>query len=218
MNEKPIPGSRSAASGLDRKGILYVISAPSGAGKTSLCREIMRLIPAMDQSVSYTTRSMREGEQEGVDYHFVTPEKFEQMVAADDFAEWAEVHGNRYGTAKKTLQEAMRAGRDVLLDIDIQGAAQLRQGDLDGVFIFILPPDLQELRKRLEGRNTDSDAVIERRMANARGEIARATQFDYLVVNDVFEEAVKKIRAIMLAESIRTCRVLNCLTGELNLK
>jgi guanylate kinase len=161
---------------------------------------------------------MRDGERDGVDYHFVSRAEFDRMIAAGAFAEWAEVHGNCYGTLKATLEEAVAAGADVLLDIDFQGAAQLRASGVDGVFIFILPPSMDELRKRLEGRNTDSSAVIEQRMINASGEIAHAAQFDYLVVNDVFEAAVEKIRAIMMAESLRTLRMSDELSGEFSLK
>ena len=167
-------GTRNAK----RAGILYVISAPSGAGKTSICKEIMAVVPALRQSISYTTRPKRNGELDGLDYHFVSSDEFDRMVAAGAFVEWAEVHGNCYGTSKALLEEAIASGADVLLDIDFQGAAQLRECGLDGVFIFILPPDMQELRKRLEGRNTDTPAVIEQRMHNARKEIAQAARFD----------------------------------------
>ncbi|MCK4503630.1 MAG: guanylate kinase [Desulfuromonadales bacterium] len=201
-----------------RKGLLYIVSAPSGAGKTSICSEILSLFPGLRQSISYTTRSMRSGEQDGKDYHFVSCDEFDRMVADGAFAEWAEVHGNCYGTSKAILEQAMNAGVDVLLDIDFQGAAQLRESGVDGVFVFILPPSMSELRKRLEGRNTDSRAVIEQRMTNAVEELAQAEQFDYLVVNDVFEQAVDKVRAIMIAESIRTSRLLDVLSGEFSLK
>ncbi len=201
-----------------RKGILYVISAPSGAGKTSICRKILTLFPHLRQSISYTTRAQRAGEQEGRDYHFVSRQVFDQMAADGAFAEWAEVHGNCYGTACATLEKACDAGADILLEIDIQGAQQLRSCGLDGVFIFILPPGMSELRKRLESRNTDDDKVIARRMANAAGEIAEAINFDYLVVNDVLNQAVEKIRAIMIAETARTERVINALPEEFGLK
>lgn len=201
-----------------RKGILYVISAPSGAGKTSICRKILTLFPNLRQSISYTTRARRGGEQDSRDYHFVSRQVFDQMVADGAFAEWAEVHGNCYGTACATLQKACDAGADILLEIDFQGAKQLRSSGLDGVFIFILPPAMGELRKRLESRNTDDDKVISRRMANAAGEIAEAVNFDYLVVNDVLNQAVEKIRAIMIAETTRTNRVIHTLPEEFGLK
>ena len=180
----PAPSPQSPAPRL-RKGLLYVISAPSGAGKTSICRSILTLFPKLRQSISYTTRAMRSGEQEGRDYHFVSKETFEKMVAAGEFAEWAEVHGNCYGTARKTLTSASEAGADVLLDIDFQGADQLRKSGLDGVFLFVLPPNMEELLSRLESRNTDDEETITRRMTNAIVEISESVKFDYIVVNDI---------------------------------
>ncbi len=203
---------------MNRKGILYIISAPSGAGKTSICRAILSLFPVLLQSISFTTREMRHGEREGRDYHFVSHKAFDKMVADGDFAEWAEVHGNRYGTARATLDQAREEGTDILLDIDYQGAEQLRSSGVNGVFIFILPPDMVELRKRLESRNTDDEKIIARRMNNAAGEIAEATRFDYLVVNDVLDQAVEKVRSIMTAETSRTERIINTLPEEFGLK
>jgi guanylate kinase len=203
---------------MKNKGILFVMSAPSGAGKTSICKEVMTSFPNLRQSISYTTRSIRAGEKDGVDYHFVSREEFDRMVSSGEFAEWAEVHGNCYGTAKATLLQASHEGIDVLLDIDYQGAAQLRNSGLDAVYIFILPPDMDELQKRLTGRNTDSDEVIARRMQNAAGEIAQAVHFDYLVINDLLERAVATVRSIMCAEAARTHRVLEVLPEEFGLK
>jgi guanylate kinase len=202
----------------DRRGILYVISAPSGAGKTSICREILAAIPKLRQSISFTTRALRSGERDGVDYHFISRERFDAMLANDEFVEWAEVHGNCYGTARATLARATADGVDILLDIDIQGAAQLRNCNLDGVFIFVLPPAMSELRRRLEQRNTDDAQTIARRMENAAGEIAASVHFDYLVVNDVLEQAVDKVRAIMTAEPCRSRRVIGSLPAEFGLK
>ena len=195
-----------------------MITAPSGAGKTSICRGTLALLPGLRQSISYTTRAMRPGEQDGVDYHFVTFEVFQRMVDDGAFVEWAQVHGNYYGTARMFLEEAIEEGADVLLDIDYQGANQLRNTGLSGVFIFILPPDMGELRKRLASRNTDDEEVIASRLANAAEEIAEAVNFDYLVVNDVLEQAVKKIWAIMIAETARTDRMINTLPEEFGLK
>ncbi len=203
---------------MNRKGILYIISAPSGAGKTSICRAILSLFPVLLQSISFTTREMRHGEREGRDYHFVSHAVFDKMVADGAFAEWAEVHGNCYGTARATLDQAREEGTDILLDIDYQGAEQLRSSGVNGVFIFILPPDMVELRKRLESRNTDDEKIIARRMNNAAGEIAEATRFDYLVVNDVLDQAVEKVRSIMIAETSRTERIINTLPEEFGLK
>ena len=193
---------------MQREGIIFVISAPSGAGKTSLCKEIIDFFPTLRHSVSYTTRPRRAGERDGIDYHFVTPETFAAMVAKGAFAEWAEVHGNRYGTSLETLRQARVAGQDVLLDIDCQGAAQLKKTWSQGVFIFILPPSFEELQRRLQGRNTDSSEVIARRTANARTEVREAPWYDYLVINDEFPLALEQLRGIVTAERCRTLRIL----------
>jgi guanylate kinase len=213
----PAPSPQSPAP-KSRKGLLFVISAPSGAGKTSICRAILTLFPDLRQSISYTTRTMRSGEQEGRDYHFVSKEVFNKMVADGAFAEWAEVHDNCYGTARKTLEQAKEEGADVLLDIDFQGAEQLRNSGLDGVFLFILPPNMGELLSRLESRNTDDVETIARRMKNAFVEIAESTKFDYIVVNDILEQAVGKVRTIMISETLRSDRVLITLPEEFGLK
>jgi guanylate kinase len=187
-----------------RRGILFVISAPSGAGKTSLCHEVIDIFPRLRHSVSYTTRRPRAGERDGIDYHFVAGETFDKMIAGGEFVEWAEVHGNRYGTALKTLEEHRAAGYDVLLDIDCQGAAQLRERCAEGVFIFILPPSFEELERRLRGRNTDASDVIEKRLRNARSEIQQLVWYDYLVINDDFSRACRELQAIITAEGCRT--------------
>ena len=211
-------GAERRAPGEQRRGLLFVISAPSGAGKTSICREILAMLPDLSPSVSYTTRTMRPGERDGFDYHFVPLEVFQEMVADGAFVEWAQVHGNCYGTARAYLEQARAEGADVLLEIDYQGAAQLRSSGLDAVFIFILPPGMDELRRRLDYRNTDDEVVIARRLANALSEISAAVNFDYLVVNDVLEQAVEKVWAIMTAETIRTDRVIDNLPEEFGLK
>lgn len=191
-----------------RSGNIFVISAPSGAGKTSLCKELVDFFPTLRHSVSYTTRPPRAGEVDGLDYHFVTMEQFRKMVDDGAFAEWAEVHGNCYGTALATLATAREAGEDILLDIDCQGAEQLRRTLDAGTFVFILPPDFDELRRRLLHRNTDSDTVIEQRVVNARGEIGHAPRYDYLVVNDDFTQALEQLKAIIIAAGQRTPLVL----------
>jgi guanylate kinase len=191
---------------MKRSGILFVISAPSGAGKTSLCRRIVDIFPDMRHSVSFTTRPKRDGETDGIDYHFVSQDCFDTMVADGAFAEWARVHGNCYGTALATLQEARDQGQDVLLDIDCQGAAQLKRTCPDGVFIFILPPTFEELERRLRGRNTDTPEVIGRRLANARREMRELVWYDYLVVNDDLSRASEELKGIILAEGCRTGR------------
>lgn len=203
---------------MKREGILFVISAPSGAGKTSLCNEIIDFFPGLRHSVSYTTRPARRGEKDGLDYHFVAGQRFDEMVAGGEFAEWAEVHGNRYGTALETLENARGAGVDILLDIDCQGAAQLKKTLGKGVFIFILPPSFSELKQRLQGRNTDAPQVIERRIGNAHREIREAPWYDYVVINDDFAVALDQLKAIVVAERCRTERVLRALPEEFGLK
>lgn len=189
-----------------REGVLFVVSAPSGAGKTTLCRELIDRFGDLRQSVSFTTRQARVGEADGVAYHFVEPAVFRQMVADHQLAEWAEVHGNCYGTSLETLTTAAQQGVDLLLDIDFQGAAQLKQNYRQGVFIFILPPDFAELERRLRGRGTDADEVINRRLKNAEREITEAGWYDYLVVNDDFQTALDQLSAIVTAERCRSQR------------
>jgi len=192
-----------------RDGILFVISAPSGAGKTTLFKELIDFFPDLRHSVSYTTRPIRSGETDGVDYHFVSRERFEQMIAAGAFAEWATVHGNLYGTALQTLIDSKDAGCDILLDIDYQGAATLRQHLSNGVYIFVLPPDFDELRRRLEKRNTDSAEIIATRIANAGREVAEARHYDYIVVNDDFKVALDQLKAIVVSQRCRREHMLS---------
>ncbi len=203
---------------MQRSGIIFVVSAPSGTGKTSLCKELVDFFPSLRHSVSYSTRPIRAGERDGTDYHFVTSAVFQDMVAAGAFAEWAEVHGHCYGTALATLEEGRRAGSDILLEIDCQGAAQLRRSLPDAVSIFLLPPSFDELRRRLEGRKTDSAEVIDRRIANARQEILEAPGYDYLVVNDTFTLALDQLKAIVTAESCRTRLMLPVLRGRFDFR
>ena len=191
-----------------REGLLFVISAPSGAGKTSLCKEIIDFFPDLRQSVSFTTRTPRAGEQNGEDYFFVSQDEFRRMVRDGEFAEWAEVHGNCYGTALKTLEGWCSQGLDVVLDIDCQGAAHLKESYRGAVFIFILPPGIEELRQRLNNRNLDAPDVIERRILNAEGEIREARWYDYLIINDRLEMAVQQLKGVITAERCRTHRVL----------
>lgn len=189
-----------------REGILFVVSAPSGAGKTSLCRELIDSLSGLRQSVSFTTRRKRSGEVDGADYHFVAPDHFSQMIAQRQLAEWAEVHDHLYGTALETLNQAAAEGIDLLLDIDCQGAAQLKQNYRQGVYIFILPPGYDELERRLNQRGTDDEVIIQRRLQNARDEIRQAGWYDYLVVNDDFSSAREQLRAIVVAERCRVER------------
>ena len=194
---------------MKREGLILILSAPSGAGKTSLCRELFKTFPDMKESVSYTTRAPREGEVEGEAYHFVSHEVFDGMVAEDAFAEWAEVHGNKYGTALRTLEEARKNGVDLVLDIDCQGAQRLKEQFDGGVYVFIMPPSMKELRRRLEGRSTDAQEVIERRIAKAADEIREARWYDYIIFNDNFDVACQELAAIVITQRRKTFRMMD---------
>jgi guanylate kinase len=193
---------------MKREGLILIISAPSGAGKTTLCRELLKQFPAIRESISYTTRQPRPGEVHGEDYFFVSQEEFQRMIAEDAFAEWAEVHGNLYGTALKTLEEARKNGVDLVLDIDCQGARKLKEQLGGGCYIFILPPSMAELRRRLESRSSDAPDVIDRRIVRAVEEIREARWYDYIIINDELENAIEELGAIVVAQSRRTSRML----------
>ena len=169
---------------LKRRGLLFVLSSPSGAGKSTIARMLLAADPGIALSVSATTRPIREGEVDGRDYHFVTDEQFEAMVANGDFLEWAHVFGRRYGTLTSEVRKSIESGCDVLLDIDWQGTQQLKQVDPDIVRVFILPPSMPELERRLRARGTDSDEVIAGRMARAAAEISHWAEYDYVLIND----------------------------------
>lgn len=187
---------------LFRRGIFFVLSAPSGAGKTTLYRGVMKQLSDMTYSISYTTRRPRSGETDGVDYCFVGRPVFEEMIGAGEFVEWAEVHGELYGTHRRTLQATLEAGKDIILDIDVQGAQQLRESFNKGVFIFVFPPSLDELEKRLRGRDTDSDEVINRRLCIATKEMALYKNYDYLIINDDLAQATSSVIHIIQAERL----------------
>ncbi len=184
-------------------GNLFVVAAPSGAGKTSLTRALLEQEPEIRLSVSYTTRPPRPGESEGVHYHFVTPERFAELEAAGEFLEYARVHGNWYATSASWLKAQVAAGQDVLLEIDWQGAAQVRKLIADSVQIFILPPSLESLRQRLNARGQDDASTIERRLTTARQEMRHCSQFDYVIINQEFASAVEDLRAIVRASRLR---------------
>lgn len=190
-----------------KKGILFVVSAPSGAGKTTLCRNVLETLPDIKFSVSYTTRSPRQGEVDGVHYNFVDKEEFRGMIASSEFIEWAEVHGNFYGTSRKKIAEMTLAGIDVLLDIDVQGARQVKESLPDSILIFILPPSFEVLKERLTGRMTDTDEVIERRLKKAADEIGEYKNYDYVIVNNVIENALTELKSVIIAERVRTYRL-----------
>jgi guanylate kinase len=190
-----------------RRGTLFVVSAPSGAGKTTLCRELRKRVPGLAYSISVTTRAPRAGETHGVDFEFVDEARFRAMIAADDFAEHAVVHGHLYGTRASALERALAAGTDVLLDIDTQGAAQLKAHAPEAVLIFIVAPSMKELEQRLRERRSDNDTEITRRLARAREEIALWRRYDYLIVNRDVKEALDQLEAVVLAERTRASRL-----------
>ena len=184
-------------------GTLYIVAAPSGAGKTSLVKALVEQLDELEVSVSYTTRPPRPGEKDGINYHFIDREGFQRMVAAGEFLEHAEVFGNFYGTAKANIFERLRAGIDVILEIDWQGARQVREAFPETVGIFILPPSREVLEQRLRDRGQDSEETIARRMRDATEEMSHYREFDYLVVNDRFERSLEELRAIVVARRLR---------------
>jgi len=183
-----------------RPGRLFVVTAPSGAGKTTLVEALMRADPSLKLSISYTTRAPRPGEKDGADYHFVGDDAFLAMRSRGEFLESAEVHGYRYGTSKRVITEALARGEDLILEIDWQGARQVRAIYPDCVGIFILPPSIEELERRMRARGQDSDAVIRRRLDNARGEMEHAGEFDYAIINKDFQTAQRELAEIIRKE------------------
>jgi guanylate kinase len=192
---------------ITRRGMLVVVSAPSGAGKTTLCREVRRFLPDLSYSVSYTTRAPRPGEVDGTDFYFVTESAFNELREAGGFAEWAQVHGNLYGTHAGAIERSLAEGRDILLDIDTQGARQLRARYPEAVLIFIIAPSMAELEQRLRERASDAGDEIARRLARARQEIPLWRQYDYLVVNRDIKDAVEQLATVIQAERCRTGRL-----------
>ncbi len=192
-----------------RQGILFIISAPSGAGKTTLAHHIFQAVPDLRPSVSYTTRAPRTGETNGRDYYFVSEEQFTQMRTAGAFAEWAHVHEFFYGTPRVPLDEAVAQGHDLLLDIDVQGAKQLKATYPEAVSIFVLPPSWHKLEQRLRRRGTDHEEIITRRLQRAREEAREFSTYDYWIVNDSVERAVSVLHAILIAERARVVRLRN---------
>ncbi|MBQ8417353.1 MAG: guanylate kinase [Phascolarctobacterium sp.] len=188
------------------QGVLLVVSGPSGAGKGTICGMLREHLPDLGYSVSVTTRKPRTGEVDGVNYFFKTVDEVKEMIANDEFLEYAEVYGNYYGTPRKYVMDQLNAGKDVLLEIDIQGALQVKEHFPDGVFVFITPPSLDELCARIYKRGTDSEEVIKRRMASAADELTYASKYDYIIVNDIAEKATKKVLTLMEAERYRVAR------------
>jgi guanylate kinase len=188
------------------KGALFVISAPSGAGKTSLVKALVESVPQLNVSVSYTTRAKRNGEVEGVNYHFITRQQFVEKIEHGDFLEYAEVFGNLYGTSQSWVEQKLQAGDDIILEIDWQGAQQIRMLEPDVIMIFILPPSREILIQRLRNRGQDSEDIIARRTAEAINEMTHYAESDYLVINDNFQQALGELQSIVQAERMRQVR------------
>lgn len=185
------------------KGILFVISAPSGTGKTTLARKLIEQVPDLQFSVSYTTRSPRANERDGEDYYFVSHDRFKEMIANDEFLEWAEVLGNYYGTSRSFVERWAHQKVDLILDIDTQGAKQVKEKGVEAVLIYLLPPSFHSLQERLQSRGLDSNEQIQYRLAQARKDMKEAIGFHYIVLNDQMEEALETLKAIVLAERCR---------------
>lgn len=189
------------------KGNIFIVSAPSGAGKTTLCRKIVESVDNLKQLVSFATRKPRKGEVNDVDYTFVSEDAFRKMIASGDFIEWAEVHGNLYGTSRKRLSGLVRQGYDVILDIDTQGAQQIRESYEGGVFIFILPPSMKVLEERLEKRKSNTPQDMRRRLKRAVHEIRDYYKYDYVIVNDHIKDSLRKLESIITAERLSSGKI-----------
>lgn len=188
------------------RGTLFIVSAPSGTGKTTICKKLSEMLDNLKSSVSFTTRKARQGEVDGEDYIFITEKRFRNMITKGEFVEWAEVHGNLYGTSRKRLEKIIASGRDVILDIDTQGARQIKKSYGNGVFIFILPPSMTELRKRLEKRMSNTREDRERRLKRAVEEIRAYKMYDYVIINDLLNCSLRKFESIILAERQRSAK------------
>ena len=188
---------------MDYPGNIFIVAAPSGAGKSSLVKALRELDHLVQPSISHTTRAPRGQEKDGREYHFVTDAVFDQMIANNGFIEWAHVHGHRSGTSKVAIQERIVAGRDVILEIDYQGAYQVKSMFSNAISIFVLPPSFEELRARIERRGEDAPDKIELRMKNAEDEIAQAIHFDYVIINEVFERALFDLKVILHAQRLK---------------
>ena len=192
-----------------RRGLLFVVSAPSGTGKTTVVERLVQVLPDLSLSRSYTSRPSRAGESDGVDYNFITRDRFEAMIASGAFLEWADVFGNYYGTCAADAERELSAGRDLVLVIDVQGARLVRQRFTDMVGVFVMPPSYDVLEQRLRGRSKDPEDAMQRRLQTARAEVAAFTEYDYVIVNDELEASVEQLRAIVTAERAR----LRCVRG-----
>ena len=189
-----------------KRGIPFIVSAPSGAGKTTLCRMAVDFFPDLRHSISYTTRSPREGERNGVDYRFVDEAGFRSMARRGEFIEYAEVHGRLYGTSRRDLEEMLSKGLNVILDIDVQGAERIREKLPEGVYIFIVPPSIEACEERLKKRKKDSPGEIKKRLDIALEEIKKAPNYEYIIINDDLDRAFEELKSVIIAERIRSKR------------
>ena len=199
-NPRPAPCPDAVAG---RRGLLFVVSAPSGTGKTTVVERLVQIVPDLALSRSYTCRAARAGEADGVDYNFITRSRFEEMIAADAFLEWADVFGNLYGTGAADAERELATGRDLVLVIDVQGARQVRNRCRDTVGVFVMPPSYDVLERRLRGRSKDPEDAIQRRLRTARAEVAAFVEYDYVIVNDELDACVERLKAIVTAERTR---------------
>ncbi len=203
------------------RGLLFVVSAPSGTGKTTVVERLVQIFPDLGLSRSYTSRAKRDGEKDGVDYNFITRERFEAMIADDAFLEWADVFGNLYGTGKAETERELTGGRDLVLVIDVQGARQVRSHGANAIGIFVLPPSFEALERRLRGRSKDSEEAIRKRLTTARREVRAVAEYEYVIVNDELDTCVDRLRSIVLAERARprvmaptVARIVASFTGK----
>ncbi|WP_044642535.1 guanylate kinase [Risungbinella massiliensis] len=190
----------------EQSGLLIVVSGPSGVGKGTVCNYLRGVMPDLAYSISATTRTPRVGEEHGVNYFFQTKDEFQEMIQKDELIEWAEYVGNYYGTPRRYVEETLAAGKDVLLEIEVQGAMQVKKHFPQGLFIFLAPPSLEDLRERIVGRGTETQESLTNRLAAASEELAQLSEYDYVVVNDQVEKASERIRAILTAEHCKTHR------------
>jgi guanylate kinase len=203
------------------RGLLFVVSAPSGTGKTTVVERLVQIFPDLGLSRSYTSRALRAGEKDGLDYNFITRERFEAMIEEDAFLEWADVFGNLYGTGKVETERELAGGRDLILVIDVQGARQVRSHGANAIGIFVLPPSFEALERRLRGRSKDSEEAIRKRLVTARREIRAVAEYEYVIVNDELDACVDRLRSIVLAERARprvmaptVARIVGSFTGK----
>jgi guanylate kinase len=187
----------------ERRGLLFVVSAPSGTGKTTVVERLVQVVPGLSMSRSYTSRPLRQGECDGVDYNFITRARFEEMIEANAFLEWADVFGNLYGTSLADAERELAAGRDLVLVIDVQGERKVRSRGLDMIGVFVMPPSFEVLEQRLRGRSKDPEVDITRRLATARAEVAAYVEYDYVVINDELDACVDRLRGVVIAERAR---------------